>query len=71
MTTINQHDHLISQLAATIAPGLSDHLLSDDTFVGALHNSVAEYVGSTGMFADDVEIDIAMELVQRVTVLQG
>ena len=68
---MNKHDHLIVQLAATIAPGLSDHLLSDDAFVDALQNSVADYVGSTGMFADDVELDIAMELVQRVTVLEG
>ena len=67
---INKRDHLIIQLAATIAPGLSDHLLSDDNFIDALHNSVADYVSSTGMFADEVEIDIAMELVQRINVSQ-
>lgn len=67
---MNKHDHLIVQLAATIAPGLSDHLLCDDKFIDALHNSVADYVGSTGMFADDVELDIAMELVQRINVSQ-
>ena len=67
---MNKHDHLIAQLAATIAGGLGDHLLSDDNFVDALHTSVAEYVGKQGVFADEVEFDIAMELVQRVTVLQ-
>ena len=66
---MNNHDYLIAQLAATIAPGLADHLLADDAFVDALHTSVADYVGKKGVFADEVEVDIAMELVQRVTVL--
>ena len=67
---MNKHDHLIAQLAATIASGLGDHLLADDNFVEALHCSVADYVSNQGVFADDVELDIAMELVSRVTVLQ-
>ena len=68
---MNKHDHLICQLAATVAPGLSDHLLADEAFVDALHNSVADYVGKLGMFAEDVEFDVAMELVSRVTVLNN
>ena len=68
---MNKHDLLIAQLAATLAPGLHDHLMMDDNFVEALHTSIGEYVAKQEVFADDVEIDIAMELVQRVAVLQN
>lgn len=67
---MNNHDRLIVQLAATIASGLGDHLLADDNFVEALHCSVADYVSKQGVFNEDVELDIAAELVTRVTVLQ-
>ena len=68
---MNKHDLLIAQLAATLAPGLHDHLMMDDNFVEALHTSVSDYVAKQNVFADDVEVDIAMELVQRVAVLQN
>ena len=67
---MNKNDRLISRLAGCIAAGLHEHLLSDDAFVDALHTSVADYVGKQGVFADDVEVDVAMDLVQRVIVLQ-
>ena len=70
MTTTAKHDVLIANLAATISAGLHDHLLADDAFIDALHSSVADYVGKQGVFADEIEVDIAMNLVQRVIVLQ-
>lgn len=66
---LNQHDTIIANTAKTLALNFAEFLHQDDDFIEALHIATTKYVESQGIFSEEAELDIAMELVMRVTVL--
>ena len=66
---MNNHDSIIAASAKLIAPNFAEFLHGDDVFMDALHEATSKYVAAQGLYSEDAEHDIAMELVMRVTVL--
>ncbi len=66
---MNNHDSIIAASAKLIAPNFAEFLHGDDAFIEALHEATSKYVAAQGLYSEDAEHDIAMELVMRVTVL--
>ncbi len=66
---MNNHDAVIAASAKLIAPNFAEFLHGDEAFVEALHEAASKYVAAQGLYSDEAETDIAMELVMRVTVL--
>ena len=66
---LNEHDTLIAETAKIIATNFAEFLHQDENFVEALQDATTKYVASKGIFDEEAEMDVAMELVGRVTVL--
>ncbi len=66
---MNQHDKLIAATSKTLALNFAEFLHQDENFIEALHEATTKYVESKVIFTEEAELDVAMELVGRVTVL--
>ena len=66
---MNNHDAVIAASAKLIAPNFAEFLHGDEVFMEALHEATSKYVAAQGLYSDEAEHDVAMELVMKVTVL--
>ena len=66
---INQHDQIIEQAGRQLAPNFGEFLMTQDVFMEKLMDAAAAYVEAQGIYSDEAVIDVASELVMRVTVL--
>ena len=66
---MNNYDTLIAASAKLIAPDFAEFLHGDEAFVEALQLAASNDVASKGLHSEEAEIDIAAELMMRLTVL--
>ncbi len=69
MNTLNRHDAILAQAGRSLAENFGEALHGNEEFTSVLMDAAAAYVEAQGIFSDDAVIDIAAELVMRVTVL--
>ncbi len=69
MNVMNKHDSLLALTGRALAENFGEALHANEEFTSVLMDAAAAYVEAQGIFSEDAVIDIAAELVMRVTVL--